>query len=121
MMQRMLVLLGISTDKRVNRFDGGELQFRVQSIYDLPEKSHFDYVLCHDVIEHVEFPERLLEQIHATMKYYAIISTPNGSYKRPKEYDFQLWIPEEFEKLLGGYRFELVHLDNSKMFVKVFR
>ena len=119
--QRMLVLLGITPNKRVDRFSGGELQFRVQSIFDLKEKGYFDYILCHDVIEHVKYPEQLLERIYVSMACFAIISTPNGACKKPREYDFQLWTPEEFEALLHGYRFEVVHLDKSKMYVKLLK
>jgi len=116
-----LVSLGIYTNEKVRRYSQGNLQFQVQSIYDLPERDYFDFVLCHDVIEHVEFPEKLLEKTHTCMKKYAIISTPNGAHKVPKKYDYQLWTLEEFEELLSAYRYEILHIDDSKIYVKMLK
>lgn len=118
---KILPFLDVTLNRQIKRFVKGELTFHSQSIYDVHKKDHFDYVLCHDVIEHVEFPEKLLAKIHECMKSFAIISTPNGAYKKPKQYDFQLWTPEEFQELLKEYSFTFTHLDRSKMFVKLMK
>jgi len=42
-------------------------------------KKIFDVILCNQVIEHLTNPDKLLEEIHRTLKDdgYALISTPN--------------------------------------------
>ena len=49
------------------QYNRGELEFLVMSGYDLNEINRYDYVLCDEVIEHVEQPEKLIERIYASM------------------------------------------------------
>lgn len=118
---RLLAAVGRYQAPHLERYRAGELRFHVRSVHDLNEVEKFDYVLCHDVIEHVERPEHLLENVHACMREFAIISTPNGTYKKPKEFDVQLWTPAEFEQLLGGYRYELILVDDAKIYVRLLK
>ena len=112
---------GIYVNRQIRRYHEDRLVFRVQSVYDLQESECFDYVLCHDVIEHVEHPEKLLKIVHDCMRKYAVISTPNGTYKMPKEYDVQLWTPEQFKELLSGFQYKVIRIDTSKMYIKLLK
>lgn len=110
---------GFTDNNLIRRFSQEELKFINMSIYDLDMPNSFDYALCHDIIEHVEYPEVLLEKVYSAIKRFCIISTPNGAYKEPKEYDFKLWTQDEFSDLLRDYDFEYVYVDKSKMYVKL--
>jgi len=110
--------LGLNLKKTLS-YRRRDLQFRVQSVFDLTPEEKFDYVLCHDVIEHVEYPERLIESIHTVMKNFAIISTPNAKFKNPKQFDYFLWLPEEFLELFGDRKVQLVFCDDYKIYAKM--
>ena len=69
----------------------------------------------------MEHPQILIEKIYAAVKNYCVISTPNGAYKRPKEYDYNLWTPNEFSKLFANYDFEYHLVDKSKMYLKLIK
>jgi 2-polyprenyl-3-methyl-5-hydroxy-6-metoxy-1,4-benzoquinol methylase len=48
------------------------------SIYSLPYKNNsFDLVLCNEVLEHLENPQKALLEIVRVSKKYAILSVPN--------------------------------------------
>lgn len=111
-------ILGINV-KKLLRYRGGDLRFRVQSVFDLNPEEKFDYVLCHDVIEHVQYPEKLIENVYAAMKTFAIISTPNAKLKDPRTFDYFLWLPEEFLELFGDHKVQLVYCDDYKMYAKM--
>jgi 2-polyprenyl-3-methyl-5-hydroxy-6-metoxy-1,4-benzoquinol methylase len=96
------------------------LRLEVASIYDLEETSHYDYGLCHDVIEHVADPVGLVRKLMKVVDQYAIITTPNGLYHSPKEGDYQFWTPDEFALLFEGYRAELVEVNRIRICAKVF-
>lgn len=107
--------------KKLIRYRQGDLRFRVQSVYDLDPNERYDYVLCHDVIEHVKHPELLIEKVFNVMRKAAIISTPNAKFKNPRQYDYYMWLPEEFLALFGDKKVELVHCDDSKIYAKMSR
>jgi SAM-dependent methyltransferase len=61
------------------RYGGPNVQFAVMDTYSLAFDGAFDLVTCFEVIEHVEFPERALREIHTvlTKDGVLLISTPN--------------------------------------------
>lgn len=112
--------LGINL-KKLLKYRQDDLRFQVQSIYDLNPEEQFDYVLCHDVIEHVQHPEKLIERVHAATKKFAIISTPNAKTKSPRKYDYFMWLPDEFLGLFGDRKVELVYCDDKKIYAKMYK
>ena len=54
-----------------------------QKLYPFP-KDHFDVVICNDVLEHVEEPEKVLENIWTVLKPHGFIyvTTPNLNFIR---------------------------------------
>jgi len=113
-----------NTAELLERFDRGGLRFECQLVYDLSDKDAFDFSICSEVIEHVEFPEKLLENVHRSVRNFAIITTPNslrpdGTIDDPDKYDYHAWSPETFADLLDGYDFEFLDLRPDTIAVKL--
>ena len=109
-----------------NRHAQGALQFDHRSIYDLTEKDEFDYAICSEVIEHLEHPERLLENVHRAIRQFAIITTPDGlrpdgAMDEPGTYDYHVWSRDTFAELLDGYKFEFLDLRPGTIGVKLYK
>ncbi|MBI2410237.1 class I SAM-dependent methyltransferase [Candidatus Kaiserbacteria bacterium] len=53
------------------------------SVYELPyaDKS-FDLVICSEVLEHLEHPEKALSELHRVSKRYCIITVPHEPFFR---------------------------------------
>ncbi len=77
--------------------------FYVIEGYDYPfENNFFEVVVCADVIEHVQEPRRMLEEIHRVLKREGIliISTPIKIKNLPiSKNHVQEWTIDEFEDL----------------------
>jgi ubiquinone/menaquinone biosynthesis C-methylase UbiE len=55
-----------------------DVTLREASAYDLPYKDNlFDVLLCSEVLEHLEDPEKALAEIQRVTKKYAVLSVPN--------------------------------------------
>jgi ubiquinone/menaquinone biosynthesis C-methylase UbiE len=55
-----------------------KLKLKQGDIYKLPYKDNeFDLVLCTEVLEHLEDPEKALKELKRVSKKYCIISVPN--------------------------------------------
>jgi ubiquinone/menaquinone biosynthesis C-methylase UbiE len=55
-----------------------DLKLRQGNIYELPYKDNeFDLVLCTEVLEHLEDPEKALKELKRVAKRYCVISVPN--------------------------------------------
>jgi len=53
-------------------------QFFQTSIYELPfQDNSFDLVLALEILEHLEFPEKAIEELNRVSKQWVIISVPN--------------------------------------------
>lgn len=95
-----------------------EVDCRTASIYELPyEDNSFDTILCLEVLEHLENPEKALSELSRVAKKYIIVSTPNepiwrilncvrGKYLK----DFgntpghiNHWSSKSFKKLVSKY------------------
>lgn len=59
------------------------ITIREGDIYQLPyENNSFDVVLCSEVLEHLEYPEKALVELNRVARKYAIITVPNEPYFR---------------------------------------
>ena len=80
------VLEGI--DVRSDAIDVGrtlhsKLTLRIGNAYQLPyTDAAFDLVLCSEVLEHLDDPERALAELRRVAKKYCIISVPNEPFFR---------------------------------------
>jgi 2-polyprenyl-3-methyl-5-hydroxy-6-metoxy-1,4-benzoquinol methylase len=106
------------------RWNQDALQFYKRSIYDFKESDSYDYAICSEVIEHLEHPQQLLENINRAVRKFAIITTPNGllpdgSIDEPGAYDYHVWSPETFANLLQGYNFEFLDLKPGTISIKL--
>lgn len=60
-----------------------DLLLREGSIYQLPyEDGSFDMVLCAEVLEHLEDPEKALTELYRVTRKYVIITVPNEPFFR---------------------------------------
>ncbi len=114
-----------TSEQARSRFDSGLLTFQEASIYELPETDIFDYAVCSEVIEHVEYPEQLLKVVHRAIRKFAIITTPNslladGSIEAPGPYDYHSWSPTTFEELLWGYDYEFIDIREGTISIKLY-
>lgn len=58
------------------RFKDSKINFQVGSIYNIVVKEKYDLVVCSEVLEHLEEPEKALEQIKNAASEYLILSVP---------------------------------------------
>ncbi len=93
-----------------------ELKLKQGNIYELPYKDNeFDLVLCTEVLEHLEYPEKALKELRRVSKKYCVISVPNepwfmlGNFLRGKNFSrwgndiehIQHWSTRGIRKLVG--------------------
>ena len=80
--------------------------------------SSFDFIVCADVIEHVQHPEIILEEIHRILKPtgMAVLTTPVRLAEVPLDsYHVKEWYPDEFHDFCQshGQTFGVVKHDFS--------
>lgn len=93
-----------------------ELNFQVESIYELPDTDNsYDLVFCMEVMEHLENPQKALQELKRITSKYVVISTPKeplwrianmarGKYLRDwgnTPGHINHWSTTELEKLLA--------------------
>jgi len=54
-----------------------KINFKVASVYELTKEDSASLILCCEVMEHLEFPERALEVLSGIANPYLIASVPN--------------------------------------------
>lgn len=60
-----------------------QIRFSQGSIYSLPFKDNtFDLVVANEVLEHLEYPEKAIEEIKRVSRKYCIITVPNEPFFR---------------------------------------
>lgn len=118
--KRFLKLFGLFRMEEL-RIPDDDLRFEAQSIYDFSEDPKYDYVLCYEVLEHIEFPEKALEKIKKICKKKAILSIPNGEFQKIGKYDYHVWTQEEFEVILDSHGFNYTRLlfDTEKIYFQL--
>lgn len=118
--KRLLRNIGLFRNDEL-RIPDDNLKFKEQSIYDLSEDTKYDYVLCYEVLEHIENPEKVLDKIKNVCKKMAVTSIPNGEFQKKGKYDYHLWKKEEFEKILDnhGLNYSCLLVDEEKIYFKL--
>lgn len=119
--RRLLARAGVGRTGLMRRYEAGELRLEVRSFEDIQPGEMYDVVVCHEVIEHIPEPQRLLETIHSSMRQFAIISTPDVTNRPPHPLDYVTWTPDTFAEFLAGYRYEFILQDGWDMYVKVYK
>jgi ubiquinone/menaquinone biosynthesis C-methylase UbiE len=97
------------------------------TIYALPYKANsFDLVICSEVLEHLEHPDKALEELHRVTKKYVALSVPNeptfmvSNFLRGKNWSrwgndiehINHWSTRKFSKFVSK-EFDLVTVDRS--------
>lgn len=66
----------LAIEKAINNYK--DIFFRTQSIYETDYKENqFDLVICSEVLEHLEYPQKALDNILKITSKYAVLSVPN--------------------------------------------
>jgi ubiquinone biosynthesis O-methyltransferase len=91
--------------KRENANGNLKYAFKNASAYDMPfESESFDCVVCTEVIEHVQDPERLVREAHRVLKKggQVILTTPYRLTEHPLDpHHVREYFPEELKKLVA--------------------
>lgn len=95
-----------------------KIEFKQGTIYELPYKDKtFDLVICTEVLEHLEEPEKALKELVRVSKKYCVISVPNepffmsANFLRGKNFSrwgndiehIQHWTAIGFKRFVGKY------------------
>ena len=120
-----LEIFGIDTEESIN-FCREYLNFGNWIIDDLSNpneslyrehKNSFDYIICSDVIEHLEDPDRLLDLIHylSHEKTIIVLSTPDRisfrgkkNNQSPNKEHIREWSNQELQLYLRNQNFNII-------------
>ena len=87
------------------------------SIYDIDVGVKYDFVICHDVLEHLSKPEEALRIMHEVSCQFCVSTTPDADKFKPSDYDYQLWDEKGVIELFKDYRHEYRKIFNT-FFIK---
>ena len=88
---------------------------------NVPLKSNtVDCVKCTELLEHVEYPEKAIDEISRVLKPGAtlILSTPFNFPIHSDPYDFQRFTDEKLRRMLKN-RFEILKLEKQGLYITV--
>src|SRR3989344_28255 len=106
----------LKTAIEIGKKERPDLDLRVGNIYEIPFKDNtFDLVICSEVLEHVEHPEKGLAELVRVAKHYCLLSVPNepifmaSNFLRGKNWSrlgndiehIQHWTTWGFQKFVG--------------------
>jgi ubiquinone/menaquinone biosynthesis C-methylase UbiE len=75
--------------------------------YNLPFKDEeFDAVFMGDVLEHLEFPQKALQEARRVLKQFLYLAVPKKGMDNDK-FHYQEWTPDELKKLVENEGFVL--------------
>lgn len=101
-------------DEIINRFKGrSKVNYMVGDMYELPfEDKTFDYVVLGEVIEHSEFPEKLINEASRVCKDKGVIalSCPYNETEEYHKYSQHIWgiQPKDLKKLFKVTKIEII-------------
>lgn len=121
LVKKILSKTSVHSSPLIQRYKDGEINLLGVSIFDLEIVEPYDYIVCHEVIEHIPEPDELLTWIYQNMKHFAIISTPDVTNHPPHELDYNSWTPETFSSFLAPYKFEFIFKNGYDMYVKLYK
>jgi len=111
-------VFGIDTSKKAielgkdlyeNSCKTQRMDLKCQSYVSMNKRRKFDYIVCSEVIEHVDNPELFLRKMKNMIREWAIITTPNSDHITPGKYDKQLFnqaaLKEVLQKIGASYEF----------------
>lgn len=101
--------------------------YRVDDIYSIDINEKFDLVMCCEVLEHLDYPEKALESIKALNSKYVILSVPHEPWWRLLQMmagnhitklgntpgHINHWSKNKFKKMISEH-FDIIQ-DNSKL------
>jgi len=106
-------VIGIDNSKETIKFakercgNFKNLDFQIASVYELPfGNKNFDYVISSEIIEHLEYPEKMLSEINRIWNQHGkvIITTPIKFTQKPfDKMHYQEFFEEDLKTLLGDY------------------
>lgn len=71
----------LDTAIKIGKKERPYLDLRIGNIYDIPFKDNsFDLVVCSEVLEHVDDPEKALSELERVTKKYILLSVPNEPF-----------------------------------------
>lgn len=81
-----------------------KIDFIEHNIYDIYEDKKFDVIFCTEVLEHLEYPQKALNNILRTLNKngIAIITVPNGRIDT-FEGHINFWSPESFKIFISDH------------------
>jgi 2-polyprenyl-3-methyl-5-hydroxy-6-metoxy-1,4-benzoquinol methylase len=80
----------------------------------------YDYSVCHEVIEHLNKPEKAITKIVDSARKACVISTPNGSRVRKGKYDHQLFNFVDIKNLFKSYNTK-IDIFYDTFFIKIIK
>ena len=99
--------LGIEFGEKNFASKGAEAEFVLGSAYELPfADNSFDHIVCSEVIEHLEHPERAIREASRVLKRggMCIVTTPYRLLETPTDSDdLRAYFPSELGSLLKPY------------------
>ena len=119
--RKVLSQYDIKRNNLIRRYESERIQFHARSFDEMTVAEPYDFAVCHEVIEHVPDPVKLMDWIMGNIKQYAIISTPDISNHPPHELDYNSWTPETFSQFLSPFKFDFILRDGWNMYVKVYK
>lgn len=71
----------LDTAIKIGKKERPYLDLRIGNIYDIPfEDKSFDLVVCSEVLEHVDDPQKALSELERVTKKYVLLSVPNEPF-----------------------------------------
>jgi len=95
-----------------NEWDFDNIEIK-SSIYDVPvKKDSFDYVLCTQVLEHLEYPDLAFKEFHRILKKNGklILTVPLGFGEHQAPYDFFRYTRYSLKNLGERHGFRLTYI-----------
>lgn len=69
-------------DYAASRYEKGAIRFVCGNVMEMPAPGRYDVVFCNQLVEHLVYPERLVERLVEWLEPggLLVVTTPNGSY-----------------------------------------
>lgn len=111
-----LDLIGVQLGRQKLMSHQTDVPLAIASGYDVPfAEGSFDCVICSEVIEHVQLPERLLQEIWRvlTKNGKVVLTTPHRLKEHPDRYHVQEFFPDQLAARLEENGFSSVNVSLS--------